>query len=361
MILSRTFIFTSALFIAAFLFAFVTVTPAHAQCPAPAEQGGISIQHAACMPAGPGRCSGSPKKPGKDLCVCKISGTQGGSVTGMCKAGCCMYVSSTSAGDAIKQAGGGLLGQLGQQLFSKLLEQLMGGGGGGGESGGQPSHFAFGNTPEGEKLLELDPNFGEQDDSTGFNLAFGTDEENIDTTPQLSVSEEPVVEETPVVGGEQQPVEPEGDTVTSTYESVEEEGATRELAPGQIVADVPGDGSDFDDDFFGTSLDSTEDISSGSGLSLNDLEAEGLFQASRLGEGRGGSQAGSLNVPYESLTQAEIRTLQDYHSSAVAVSGKLAPNGETLIDEEEEQDDGALLRFVKFMFSLFGFGPPATN
>ncbi len=106
----------------------------------PMDLGSIKVQHSLCKPAGPGRCSGDPKKPGKDMCLCAATGVQGGSIQGICIQGCCRFVSATSAQDAVKNSGimqGGnsqMFGMLGQTLGT-MLQQLMQGGGSGGDGG----------------------------------------------------------------------------------------------------------------------------------------------------------------------------------------------------------------------------------
>ena len=103
-----------------------------------ANVGAVSVGHASCKPAGPGRCTGDPKHPGKNLCPCAVSGTQGGSVQAICWQGCCRAISATDAKGAIENSGltqdqlqG--LGMLTRSLGG-LLKQFMGGSGSG--SGG---------------------------------------------------------------------------------------------------------------------------------------------------------------------------------------------------------------------------------
>ena len=338
----------------------LTASSAYAQCPVPAASGGVKVNHAVCAPAGPGPCSGNPKAPGKDMCPCAISGTQGGSVTGQCMAGCCMRVSETSAQSAAQQGGFDP-----SQILGALQSLLMmgGGGGGGGGSAYMPPTYDSGSSILDDNLLSFDT--GNILDSVN-DFVFGggntAQDDTNDAVQQTGTSADGSVDP-------DAPVQ-EGDTVTTTYEY------TETVADNPLVGDglesetfveatdgddfIIGDGSDFDDDFFGADLDASDGTSEGGlGLSRELLEAQGLIEASRLGA-TSDTHAGSLKVPYESLTPAEIRSLQDYHSSAVAVSGRLSPfegtqtAGEVVADTEP----GFFGKIVSFFASLLGLGAP---
>jgi len=95
--------------------------------------GSIKISHMSCKPAGPGPCTGDPKKPGKDLCPCAVSGTQGGSIQAICFNGCCREVSASGPKGALSGFSGAQQGSFGSlmQSLSGMLKGLMSGGSGG--------------------------------------------------------------------------------------------------------------------------------------------------------------------------------------------------------------------------------------
>jgi len=354
-----------ALALAIALFAVLAFTQtAYAQCPTPSASGGITVNHAVCIPAGPGICTDNPQEPGKDGCPCSVGGTQGGSVTAICMTGCCMRVSETSSSDAA-QAGG--LSQLGQML-SQALQQLMGGGGGGGGGGSQPYTPPDYGTQADDNLLSFDSSLlGNLSDAI-----FGGDNNSNDNTNSQNQNNNGTTngDGSGTGGGTNEPGQ-EGDTVTTTYESTGTEGedsqgsgsTPTDSTTSSVEGDLNGDGylDDFERDYLSASLDPSDgSVSVGSGISLELLEAQGLLEAYRLGTLGGKETAkGSLSVPYESLTPAEIRTLQDYHSSAVAVSGKLSPFQEGGANTASEtQGDGFFKKVARFFAALLGFGPP---
>lgn len=376
MILSKQLV-PAALFIIAFLLLFtfnLQLANAATGCPAPAAQGGISVPHSKCVPPG------SPPK-GKDGTSCIPTG-QVGTIEGKCLQGCCMYVSSSSADDAAKAAGldpSSLMGG-GMEKIMEMLKQLMSGGGGGGGGGGTP--------PEEEKeadkdnLLAIDPSLISTDDLGLDSLIFGATNTDAGTkSKEAQVNNDTGGTNDTTGTGTNDTTAPaqEGDTVETTYENLETvgnnpivgDGVQSETFIGAGGDDVDlfgGEGDSFDADFFGANLDFSDgENNSTNGLSRLQLEAQGLLEAARLGADNE-THSGSLTTPYESLTTAEIQSLQDYHSSAVAVSGSLSPfQGNPLSNEQYNSEDedgegsegvGIFQRVANFFASLLGFGPP---
>lgn len=349
-------------------FFLVGVGQAYAQCPVPAASGGVKVNHAMCQPAGPGPCSENPKKPGKDLCTCTVSGTQGGNVKGICQSGCCMRVSETSSADAAKAGG---LGALDPSKIMEMLQKLMQGGGGGGGGGGEPpTNPAFG---EGESILDnsfLNFDTGSVLDTVN-DFIFGGGNDSNETTQNTTTNNDDTTGQQGDTANENAPGQ-EGDTVTTTYEYTEAVADNPLIGDG-VESDTfaaanddddffIGDNSDFDDDFFGAGLDDSDGSSSAGGLSREFLEAQGLLEASRLGAD-GKTHSGSLAIPYESLTPAEIKSLQNYHSSGVAVSGKLSPfeNNTAGNNSTGSGEKGFFSKIVAFFANLLGLGAPATQ
>lgn len=327
----------------------MSFTVANAQCPEPPEQGAISVPHATCQPPGP------PSKGGHDGFACIPTGQQGGSITGICIQGCCKYVSSTSASDAAKAGGASLLGQIGQQLFSKLLEQLMGGGGSGGSGGGGAYQAPVYTTDsDEERLLDIDlDGVTDEDDDLGLgDIIFGnesdddSDDSEGETTTQTTTNSED--DESDTTQDEEDVVEAVATVGNGTTQNTSVNTQNNDTA---IVYD---DSSDFDSDYNETSFDTSDGTVRSSGLSLETLEAQGLLEAARLGL-IADNKKGSLSVPYESLTPAEIRSLQDYQNSAV--SGRLNPFENALYSDDttdETQKKGILGRVLGFLAALFG-------
>lgn len=312
-------------------------------------------------------------KGGTAGCPCVVSGTGGGSVKAFCSASkpCCEYGGSTSASSAAAQ--GGMLGQLMQ-----MLQQLMqGGGGGGGGDMPPPPNFDYGTGGTDDNLLDIDPNLLGADDDFNLDAVFG-DGDDGDGTEVITDENGNTGIDTDGDGTVDEPAPgQEGDTVVTTYEYAEAVGDNPIVGDG-IESDTyasatdneefgfDADTSEFDADFAGAYLDPSDGTVAGPALTLEELEAAGLLEAYRLGA-TGETHSGSLTVPYESLTPAEIRSLQDYHSSAVAVSGKLSPfQGNPLSNEqydrahegEGEQGENILSKLIRFLAALFGVGPP---
>ncbi|MBL4644573.1 MAG: hypothetical protein JKX80_01770 [Candidatus Pacebacteria bacterium] len=248
----------------------------------------------------------------------------------------------------------------------------MGGRGAAGGGGGN-STPNFGNTQPAEDFLQIDPNllnlsdtglgldnliFG--DSSATTNIASDTTNTTRNTETNTDTARETVVvENTP---GQ------EGDTVETTYENIgtdnnnaAAENSTAANTSDDFNDDFFEDNSDFDRDFFGANLDASDgSVSNVSGLSRAELEAQGLLEASRLGSSDI-ARSGSLAIQYESLTSAEVRTLQDFRSSAV--SGGLSPfqglnEQPDTKNGSDEQGAGFFKKITNFFSALLGFGPP---
>lgn len=363
----------SAVIVAFFLL--LDVRTAHAQCPA--SGGTISVPHATCVPPG------KPPK-GRDGIVCKPTGQKGGTIDGICGGGCCNFVDASSGKSAAQQGGAGAFspGQL-MQMFQQLLQSAQGGGGGGG--GSQPS-TGFATATEQPGILDGTP-VSIIDSALGglTDAIFGGGNSTAAPTTPVDPTNNGTVPSDPT--GQAPPAQ-EGDTVVTTYEYLDEDGNiipeseflashTRDDEEDDFFADsndefdrdLVGDES-FEEDSFGADLrdDSATDTL---GLSQDALEIAGLEELARRETGVE-VHTGSLQVPYESLTPAEIRSLQDYHSSAVAVSGKLSPfQGNPLSNErydaqgepipEEPEKPGFFSRVFSFFASIFGFGSPQVQ
>ncbi len=323
--------------------------------------GNVKVVNAVCQPPGPGRCTGQPKKPGRDGFPCPTNNLVGGSITGTCQAGVCTVVAFstctsptfTTFAESLKQ---NAANQVIQSLVQNVMQKLMGGGAAGGGGGS----FSGANTsaaPEIPNLLSIDPSLTPDDSTGGFlnlnNLLFGsndtTDTVNNDTTNDV---------------GDTNPTEipvQAGDTVETTYEQVVDDGEGDGFDTSTDTPGTPGTPKDFTEDLFDPSfLDFGEDSSSSGSLTRADLERQGLLEAARFQVNQKKPQ-GSLAISYESLTPAEIRSLQDYQSSGVAVSGNLNPfqNQNNADQPEQEQQDGFFRKLGKFFSILFGIGPPA--
>jgi len=327
--------------------------------------GNVQVVNAVCQPAGPGQCTGDSKKPGRDGVSCPTNNLLGGSIRGVCRGGVCTVIpfgicttpSFTSSADSLRLSGQSIANQVIQSLIQNVMQKLMGGGAAGG--GGGFSGSNFGTTPQEPDLLSIDTSLRPDDSTGGFlnlnNLLFGsndtTDTVNNDTTNDAGDTNPAA---TPVQAG---------DTVETTYEQVggsEEDGSEGDELPDTLG--TPGTPKDFTEDLFDPSfLDFGEDTSSSGSLTRADLERQGLLEAARFRVSQNKPQ-GSLAISYESLTPAEIRSLQDYQSSGVAVSGNLNPfqsqNQNNADQAEQEQQDGFFRKLGKFFLVLFGIGPP---
>ena len=358
--------------------------------------GNVKVVNSVCQPPGPGVCTGQPQLKGRNGYPCPVKNLKNGYIMGACINGVCSVTAPSvcvkpSFTDSATAAKTGGLGQALGQMFGQLLQQLLQGGGGGG--GGQqqpqappPPNFSYGTGgTQDDSLLTIDTGpLGDTEDDFNLDAIFGDDttdegdsggdvitDENGDTG--IDTDGDGVVD-TPAPGQE-------GDTVVTTYEYTEAVGENpivgdglesdtfTQATEGEEPFGFDADTSEFDADFASANLDPGDDSVTGSGLSLEELEAQGLLEAYRLGA-NGETHSGSLSVPYESLTPAEIRTLRDYHSSAVAVSGKLSPfQGNPLSNEQydsapaeeqslEERNEGVFSKVLKFIAALFGLGPP---
>jgi len=331
-------------------------------------------------------------KGGTAGCPCTVAGTGGGSIKAICSATkpCCERVSETSADSAIKDATQGLGSQLGSGLGGGIMEQLMGmlqkmmgGSGGGSGGGGGDPYNSDENTPAEDNLLAIDPNLLSDENLGLDNLIFGatdTTTTNTEDTTGTVVNNDTGGEDntnTGTTAGDNAPAQ-EGDTVETTYENLETVGenpivgdsiqSDTYVEASDDEVDLFSDPSNFDEDFFGANLDYGDGTTASGGLSQLQLEAQGLLEAARLGASND-THSGSLTVPYESLTPAEITSLQDYHSSAVAVSGGLSPfTGNPLSNEQynsgdesgegAQQGTGFFQKIANFLASLLGLGAP---
>ena len=315
-------------------------------CPTPAAMGGVTVNHAVCKPPGPGICAGDPRSPGRDMCPCSVGGLQGGSVQAMCMSGCCTRVSETGASDAFDP----------QMLLQMLQSLLQGGGGGGGgdESGNMPTYGYPQQAPEEQPLLE----FGSTvtDDTT--NVLF---DDTADTTEQ-----EEQQRDEPETSEQVSSVAPrqEGDTVSTVIEQVPGEntgeggfrGADARIAESNGID--PLTGGDFFDDLANANLSDADILlMQETGLTLAELEAQGLLAAHRRGETQTVYTTDPLTVPYQSLTPAEIRSLQERDRSAFAVSGGFSPFHAGAHDNSANQSAGFFDRVISFFAGLFGLAP----
>ncbi len=89
--------------------------------------GQVTVNHALCTPPGPGKWTGQPDKPGKNLRPCPVSGAEGGSITALCFNGCCRAISVSGLRSGLGSSGGlgslsGILGQTLGQMLGKLMQ-----------------------------------------------------------------------------------------------------------------------------------------------------------------------------------------------------------------------------------------------
>ncbi len=160
--------------------------------------GSVSVSHSLCAPPGPGKCTGDPKKPGKDFCPCPVSGTQGGSVTAICYQGCCRAISASSPGEALSGLSQGqqsLLGVLGQGLQQFLGQMMQGGGDEGGYN--YPNNYYPENIYESITETELPTVTGADDtDFEYLNPNVETEFNISDNSYVIDTNEPSVVDET---------------------------------------------------------------------------------------------------------------------------------------------------------------------
>ena len=355
--------------------------PTKAQtCPMPAAMGPVSVNHAVCQPAGIGICTGNPKKPGRDGFPCAATGVQGGVVRGTCISGCCSVVAPstctvpevTESQGAIEAAASLLDPQTLMQMLQGLQGLMQGGqGGAGGGSGGMPSiEYRYGEQTEEEHLLEFDSTDTVTDEQTQllFN-ELGTGETPVQ---QEHTSEEPGVlddtlspDDTP--GTTNDASGQEGESVSTTIEE-RLGGRDAGISGGDDIAlpdggDVEGDRANADlvaNTNLNTNVELTDAdirLMQETGLTLAELEAQGLLQAQRRGFTHTVYTTDPLTVPYESLTPAEIRSLQERSRSAFAVSGGFLPFDSPANDAQEPENAGFFARVVAFFAGLFGIAP----
>lgn len=315
---------------------------------------------AQCIPAGPGKCTGS-NKPGKDQCPCKEaqSGSPGLCVSGKCK----------GFGNAGQTAGEAMASQMGQGLMQglmQMLQQMMqgGGGGGGGGGSGYQAPIEVAQTPTVLDTAGTSPltNIGELN---GIDLAFGTGGTGAGTTPQTQTNT-PTNTGTGTTGQTDEGSEGSEDSITTRYETL---GAVGENADAQTDGFIEARGEDdgageFVDELNGAGLEDdgfvfgADDSLNPGGLTQDELELLALEAFARQGA-QGNTQAENLNLPYGQLSPEEVRRLQTLGYSTV--SGELNPlsgfggTGEAVVEAESQ---GVLSSIVSFFRRIFGFGAP---
>tara|TARA_B100000745_G_scaffold46060_1_gene27761 strand:- start:14656 stop:15843 length:1188 start_codon:yes stop_codon:yes gene_type:complete len=378
----------AGLFLAAF---FSGAQPVHAQlCDGSGLSGPITVTgYKGC--AIPERDWRDPKNPGTANAPCVVSGAEGGTITAFCSAAkaCCELRSASGAKGALKSFGSGATGSLLQQL-TQLLQQLMQGGSGGGSGGGgretpASPNFEYGTGGTDDNFLELDSSLRGEDDDFNLNAIFGDEgEDESGPTNDKGELDEGIDTETDTVSdfgdsdiADQQEQNQEGESgdaseskevvSANVVDSGREVGVTYTNVTNEETQGRDSNTTGFEADFANTTFEpSIDDSRAQSNLTLQELEAAGLLEAYRIGA-TDKRRGGSLSVPYESLTPAEIRSLQDYNNSVVAVSGKLSPfQGNPLsnerydlaVEDAREQDDSVLVKIAKFFGALFGLGSP---
>lgn len=307
---------------------------------------------AQCIPAGPGKCTGS-NKPGKDQCPCREaqSGSPGLCVSGKCKG-------FGNAGQSADQAAGQMAGQMVQGLMQMLQQLMQGGGGGGGGGGSQlpvevaqpPSVLDTATTSVLTNIGTLDP----------IDLAFGTGGTS-GTTPATTTN-------TPTTNGEVAG-ETEGgetpedqDSITTRYETLGTIGENGEVTTDGFEDARGGDDtSEFDNELNGAGLEDDNFVFGQENLDTNaltqdELELLALEALARQQNPDSQAQGGSLDLPYGQLTPEEIRRLQTLGYSTV--SGELNPFSGAGNAPVEEEAPGFMARVANFFAKIFGFGAP---
>lgn len=314
---------------------------------------------AQCVPAGPGKCTGS-KGNGKDGCPCKEaqSGSPGLCITGKCKG-------FGNAGQTAGQASEGMMGQMAQSLMQMLQQLMSGGGGGGGGSGsGYQPPIEVAQAPTVLDTAGTSP-LTDIGSLSPIDLAFGTGGTGSGATPQT---------ETNTAQGGEQGETSEGsetengdeDSITTRYETLGAIGENTDAKTDGFADARSNDDStdEFDSELNGAGLEDdgfvfgADDSLNPGGLTKDELELLALEALARQGT-QGSQQGGNLDLPYGQLTPEEIRRLQTLGYSTV--SGELNPlsgfggNGQAQAEAEKQ---GVVASIVNFFKRIFGFGAP---
>lgn len=306
---------------------------------------------AQCIPAGPGKCTGS-NKPGRDACDCveAKSGSPGKCIGGKCKG-------FGNAGQSADQAAGQMAGQMMQSLM-QMLQQLMQGGGGGGGGGGSQLPVEVAQPPSVLDTASTTPLSGVGGLSP-VDLAFGTggtaNTAPASATTTTSNSSGPTGSTEGANTGEDQ------DSITTRYETLGTIGENGEVTTdGFEDARGVDDTSDFDNEFNNSGLADDEFVFGQENLNTNALTQDELellaLEALARQQNPDTQTGGSLDLPYGQLTPEEIRRLQTLGYSTV--SGELNPFSGAGNAPVEEESPGLLARVANFFARIFGFGAP---
>ena len=266
-------------------------------------EGSLSVGHNVCKP--PGETDGKQ---------CAVSGLPDGQyIYAQCRSGCCMAVDFTSGSSA-----GGGIGSLIQGAFGALTQFL--GVGGGGSGSGSGADGAFDNW---HPIVQPDDGLLNFDDGPlgDTDLLFeGADDDDIQKflqTPTVSENtpDDGEVEDSGVVEQEKTKTQT-GDTISTAYEYLK--SLTGDLpvdTTGQDVDRSLSGEDDFTQDYFETGLNDFEEAPVDDGtLSRANLELQGR---EALDRGRG--------FEYESLSNSQRNSVQNYRSSGVAGSNSTNP------------------------------------
>jgi len=282
-------------------------------------QGQQAAAASACSNESFGNLSGSIKIPHE---ICKnpkattcgvVSLGAAGNIGTVCTAGCCK-AAGYSAAPGIKVTGNGLvdglLSNVAMQFISQAISGIFGGGSGG-SSSGSSYDGGFRNAAEEEAYLKFNTEgVGEEVDVDTFDLIFGTGgTTNEDPTTPLTYGTNNDTQQsdsnsstgsTNTTGSAAKP----GDTVTTSYESLT--GKTVVSTSGEVAA-IPGE-EGFEQDFFGSTLSTSEDIEYGDRLTVNDLEYSAEQERRREA------------LLYEQEGSERAEGIEDYRSSNIAQS-----------------------------------------
>ena len=309
---------------------------------------------AQCIPAGPGKCTGS-NKPGKDQCPCKEakSGSPGLCISGKCKG-------FGNAGQSADQAAGQMAGQLVQSMM-QMLQQLMQGGGGGGGGGGAQLPIEVAQTPTVLDNASTTPltNIGELDP---IDLSFGGGG-GTPTTTTTQTTNAPGGDNTATTTPNGGTNETDEDSITTRYETLGTIGENGEVTTDTFnEARGDDDTSEFDSELNGAGLGDDNFVFGQENLDTNaltqdELELLALEALARQQNPNSQTQGGSLDLPYGQLTPDEIRRLQTLGYSTV--SGELNPfSGAGNAAPVEEDQPGFFARVASFFARIFGVGAP---
>ena len=293
-------------------FFFAGVSTVNAQSACPQSSFGVYVNHEVCQPAGP------PPEGRDGLFICWAVGITG-EINGVCNAGCCQVATYTQAPTSIfgGSLGGGFIEGVAQgvvvQTAVGFINNLISGGlGGGSYSGSGGSQYGY--VDDVNTFLDITDDYGNNDNSNGFNLNFDPDNSSNNTSSNgLTYGNNDSSNNTSggtQSGGSNTQTTQSGDSITTSYESLDR-----------------GNNSGVVNTEFGQELlDNLDNPDYTSGLSLADLER--AAEEARRREALLNEQ----NANGEDIT--------DYRNSAISQSGgandSLADSYYDSLSEEEK-------------------------